>query len=39
MAVDEARLTLSHQTYYDFEKKFGWDDANFIIHPTHFFVR
>ncbi|KAL1858876.1 hypothetical protein VTK73DRAFT_7746 [Phialemonium thermophilum] len=23
--------------YYDFEK-YGWADANFIIHPTHFFV-
>ncbi|KAL0943770.1 Para-nitrophenol 4-monooxygenase 1 [Colletotrichum truncatum] len=25
-------------TYYDFEGKFGWDDANFIIHPEHFFM-
>lgn len=26
------------QTYYDFEGKFGFHDANFIIHPEHFFV-
>lgn len=26
------------QTYYPFEEKFGWQDANFIIHPEHFFV-
>ncbi|KAF6817268.1 FAD binding domain-containing protein [Colletotrichum sojae] len=25
-------------TYYDFEGKFGWRDANFIIHPEHFFM-
>lgn len=25
-------------TYYDFEGKFGWQDANFIIHPEHFFM-
>ncbi|KAF2218752.1 FAD binding domain-containing protein [Elsinoe ampelina] len=24
-------------TYYDF-KKFGWKDANFIIHPEHFYM-
>ena len=32
-------LTPSSQTYYNFEKKFGWGDASFIIHPDHFFVR
>lgn len=26
------------QTYYDFKGKFGWHDANFIIHPENFFV-
>ncbi|KAK3314130.1 FAD binding domain-containing protein [Apodospora peruviana] len=25
-------------TYYDFEGKFGFHDANFIIHPEHFFM-
>ncbi|KAJ9142969.1 Para-nitrophenol 4-monooxygenase [Pleurostoma richardsiae] len=25
-------------TYYDFEGKFGFADANFIIHPEHFFM-
>ncbi|KAG8626206.1 hypothetical protein KVT40_006607 [Elsinoe batatas] len=25
------------ETYYDF-KKFGWKDANFIIHPEHFYM-
>ncbi|OLN84929.1 Para-nitrophenol 4-monooxygenase 1 [Colletotrichum chlorophyti] len=25
-------------TYYDFAGKFGWHDANFIIHPEHFFM-
>ncbi|OHE95379.1 FAD binding domain-containing protein [Colletotrichum orchidophilum] len=25
-------------TYYDFAGKFGFDDANFIIHPEHFFM-
>ncbi|KAK0375096.1 FAD binding domain-containing protein [Colletotrichum limetticola] len=25
-------------TYYDFAGKFGFDDANFIIHPDHFFM-
>ncbi|PNS14406.1 hypothetical protein CAC42_3692 [Sphaceloma murrayae] len=24
-------------TYYDF-KKYGWQDANFIIHPEHFYM-
>lgn len=26
------------QTYYDFDKKFGWKDSNFIIHPEHWFM-
>ncbi|KAL0954831.1 hypothetical protein HGRIS_003775 [Hohenbuehelia grisea] len=25
-------------TYYDFSGKFGFHDANFIIHPEHFFM-
>ncbi|KDN68340.1 putative FAD binding domain-containing protein [Colletotrichum sublineola] len=25
-------------TYYDFAGEYGWDDANFIIHPEHFFM-
>ncbi|TDZ19590.1 FAD-dependent monooxygenase terC [Colletotrichum orbiculare MAFF 240422] len=25
-------------TYYDFAGKFGWHDANFVIHPEHFFM-
>ncbi|GKT58612.1 FAD binding domain-containing protein [Colletotrichum tofieldiae] len=25
-------------TYYDFAGKYGWHDANFIIHPEHFFM-
>ncbi|EOO00965.1 putative fad binding domain-containing protein [Phaeoacremonium minimum UCRPA7] len=25
-------------TYYNFEEKFGWADANFIIHPEHFYM-
>jgi hypothetical protein len=34
----EGRTVLTWQTYYDFKGKFGWDDANFIVHPEHFFV-
>ncbi len=26
------------KVYYDFEGKFGFHDANFILHPEHFFV-
>jgi len=26
------------QTYYDFEGKYGFHDANFIIHPEDFYV-
>ena len=29
---------IATNTYYDFEGKFGFHDANFIIHPEHFFV-
>ncbi|KAK4158678.1 para-nitrophenol 4-monooxygenase [Cladorrhinum sp. PSN259] len=29
---------IATNTYYDFEGKFGWHDANFIIHPEHFFM-
>ncbi|KAK4182432.1 para-nitrophenol 4-monooxygenase [Podospora australis] len=29
---------IATNTYYDFEGKFGWDDANFIIHPENFFM-
>ncbi|KAK3290908.1 uncharacterized protein B0H64DRAFT_446722 [Chaetomium fimeti] len=29
---------IATNTYYPFEEKFGWDDANFIIHPEHFFM-
>lgn len=29
---------IATNTYYDFEGKFGWDDANFIIDPQHFFM-
>ncbi|KAK4118282.1 FAD/NAD(P)-binding domain-containing protein [Parathielavia appendiculata] len=29
---------IATNTYYDFDGKFGWQDANFIIHPEHFFV-
>lgn len=28
---------IATNTYYDFSK-FGWHDANFIIHPEHFFM-
>lgn len=31
-------LTWKQQTFYDFEGKFGWHDANFIVHPENFFV-
>lgn len=30
---------IATNTYYDFAGKFGFNDANFIIHPEHFFVR
>lgn len=26
------------KTYYDFEGKFNFHDANFIIHPENFYV-
>ncbi|OAA65548.1 Monooxygenase, FAD-binding protein [Niveomyces insectorum RCEF 264] len=29
---------IATNTYYDFEGKFGFNDANFIIHPEHFFM-
>ncbi|KAK3936039.1 FAD binding domain-containing protein [Diplogelasinospora grovesii] len=29
---------IATNTYYDFEGKFGFHDANFIIHPEHFFM-
>ncbi|KAK4149723.1 para-nitrophenol 4-monooxygenase [Chaetomidium leptoderma] len=29
---------IATNTYYDFKGKFGWHDANFIIHPEHFFM-
>ncbi|KAH8758326.1 FAD binding domain-containing protein [Diaporthe sp. PMI_573] len=29
---------IATNTYYDFEGKFGFDDANFIIHPENFFM-
>ncbi|KAK5651865.1 hypothetical protein OQA88_11634 [Cercophora sp. LCS_1] len=29
---------IATNTYYDFEGKFGWSDANFIVHPEHFFM-
>ncbi|KIH92476.1 hypothetical protein SPBR_02793 [Sporothrix brasiliensis 5110] len=29
---------IATNTYYDFGGKFGFDDANFIIHPEHFFM-
>ncbi|KAK4223343.1 hypothetical protein QBC38DRAFT_487889 [Podospora fimiseda] len=29
---------IATNTFYDFEGKFGWHDANFIIHPEHFFM-
>ncbi|KAK3346338.1 FAD binding domain-containing protein [Lasiosphaeria hispida] len=29
---------IATNTYYDFEGKFGWHDANFIIHPENFFM-
>ncbi|CAN8102450.1 unnamed protein product [Discula destructiva] len=29
---------IATNTYYDFEGKFGFSDANFIIHPEHFFM-
>ncbi|KAK4233063.1 hypothetical protein C8A03DRAFT_48270 [Achaetomium macrosporum] len=29
---------IATNTYYPFEEKFGWHDANFIIHPEHFFM-
>jgi len=30
-------LTVVLQVYYDFDQ-FGWDDANFIIHPENWFM-
>lgn len=36
--TDECANGFERQTYYDFEGKFGFHDANFIIHPEHFFV-
>jgi len=30
-------VALTRQTYYPFDK-FGWEDANFIIHPQHYFM-
>lgn len=35
---DADGFSSTSQTYYDFEGKFGFHDANFIIHPEHFFV-
>ncbi|KAK1753707.1 para-nitrophenol 4-monooxygenase [Echria macrotheca] len=32
------RQIIATNTYYDFREKFGWDDANFIINPEHFFM-
>lgn len=32
-----SNITNEFQTYYDF-KKLGWQDANFIIHPEHFYM-
>ncbi|KAH6844581.1 hypothetical protein B0I37DRAFT_392012 [Chaetomium sp. MPI-CAGE-AT-0009] len=29
---------IATNTYYPFDEKFGWDDANFIVHPEHFFM-
>ncbi|KAK0724851.1 FAD binding domain-containing protein [Lasiosphaeris hirsuta] len=29
---------IATNTYYDFAGKFGWHDANFIIHPENFFM-
>ncbi|KXX73490.1 Para-nitrophenol 4-monooxygenase [Madurella mycetomatis] len=29
---------IATNTYYDFKGKFGWHDANFIIHPENFFM-
>ncbi|CAK7239191.1 MAG: hypothetical protein STHCBS139747_000620 [Sporothrix thermara] len=29
---------IATNTYYDFEGKFGFNDANFIVHPEHFFM-
>ncbi|KAL2179634.1 uncharacterized protein P884DRAFT_275946 [Thermothelomyces heterothallicus CBS 202.75] len=29
---------IATNTYYPFAEKFGWQDANFIIHPEHFFM-
>ncbi|KAK3900988.1 para-nitrophenol 4-monooxygenase [Staphylotrichum tortipilum] len=29
---------IATNTYYDFKEKFGWEDANFIVHPEHFFM-
>ncbi|KAL2023296.1 hypothetical protein VTK56DRAFT_3034 [Thermocarpiscus australiensis] len=29
---------IATNTYYDFKEKFGWHDANFIIHPENFFM-
>ncbi|KAL2194228.1 hypothetical protein P885DRAFT_71550 [Corynascus similis CBS 632.67] len=29
---------IATNTYYPFAEKFGWHDANFIIHPEHFFM-
>ncbi|EPE10562.1 fad binding domain-containing protein [Ophiostoma piceae UAMH 11346] len=29
---------IATNTYYDFAGKFDFDDANFIIHPEHFFM-
>ncbi|KAL1899581.1 hypothetical protein Sste5346_002983 [Sporothrix stenoceras] len=29
---------IATNTYYDFAGKFGFNDANFIIHPEHFFM-
>ncbi|KAK0714403.1 FAD binding domain-containing protein [Apiosordaria backusii] len=29
---------IATNTFYDFEGKFGWHDANFIVHPENFFM-
>ncbi|KAH6649324.1 hypothetical protein F5144DRAFT_634524 [Chaetomium tenue] len=29
---------IATNTYYPFAEKFGWHDANFIVHPEHFFM-
>ncbi|KAL1837366.1 hypothetical protein VTJ49DRAFT_3948 [Mycothermus thermophilus] len=37
MVKDLAKFEEEGLTYYDFDK-FGWHDANFVMHPEHFYI-